>query len=56
MKIERENIKILFMDTVEELGGLVKNILINDYNFNEDNFVKANLTRFGNVKSVKTQN
>lgn len=48
MKIERENIKILFMDTVEELGSLVKNTLINDYGFNENNFIKANLTRFGN--------
>ena len=48
MSLERENIKILFMDTVNELGDLVKKLLIDDYKFTDDNFIKVKLTRFGN--------
>ena len=48
MILEKENIKILFMDTVEELGMLVKDRLIKEFAFTEDNFIKAKLTRFGN--------
>lgn len=43
-----ENIRILFMDTVEELGKLVKEKLMSDYYFKEENFISAKLTRFGN--------
>ena len=48
MKLECESIRILFMDTVEELGILVKKQLIEEYNFTDDNFISARLTRFGN--------
>ncbi len=51
VKIKQENIdfiRILFMDTVEELGKLVKERLINDFGFTENNFIKVELTRFGN--------
>lgn len=42
-----DNVRILFMDTVEELEQLVKKEL-KDKGFTENNFVKAKLTRFGN--------
>ena len=47
-KQNSENIRILFMDTVEELGELVKKNLMNNYGLTEENFIKAELTRFGN--------
>jgi len=44
----KDAIRILFMETVEELGALVKEKLINDYGFSEANFIDVELTRFGN--------
>ena len=51
MKIKKDykdDVRILFMDTVHELGTSVKNILIKDCGFTENNFIDAELTRFGN--------
>ncbi|MDD2505194.1 MAG: ribose-phosphate diphosphokinase [Bacilli bacterium] len=47
-KEHRENVRILFMDTVAELGELVKKRLIKENDFSEKNFINAELTRFGN--------
>jgi ribose-phosphate pyrophosphokinase len=44
----RDEIKILFMDSVEELGALVKEKLIKEFGLDEENFIAAKLTRFGN--------
>lgn len=44
----RDNIRILFMDSVEELGQLVKERLIAENGFTEENFIDVELTRFGN--------
>jgi len=61
MKIKAENkadVRILFMDTVEELGNLVKKKLIRKYGLKDDNFIEADMTRFGNgegkVKLLQT--
>jgi len=51
MKIKKthaDSVRILFMDTVEELGSLVKKRLIDNHGLTVDNFIKAELTRFGN--------
>jgi len=51
MKIKKEHkdaIRILFLDTVSELGESVKKKLIKDYGLSNDNFVEADFTRFGN--------
>jgi len=51
MKIKKENrdqIKVLFMDTVKDLGESTKKILIKEYGLCETNFMEASLTRFGN--------
>jgi ribose-phosphate pyrophosphokinase len=45
---EDGNSRILFMDTVKELGELVKETLKTKYNFHEESFIDAKLTRFGN--------
>lgn len=44
----RDNVRILFMDTVEELGISVKKELIKEHGFTEENFIDVELTRFGN--------
>ncbi len=51
MVIKKDNIndiRILFMDTVDELGKLVKERLINDNGLTKENFIDIELTRFGN--------
>lgn len=49
MDLEKENgIRILFMDTVKELGNLVKDILKSKYNLSDESFIETKLTRFGN--------
>ena len=51
MKIKKEyrdEIRILFMETVAELGDSVKKTLIKDYGLKEENFIEADLTRFSN--------
>jgi len=51
MKIKKthaDSARILFMDTVEELGTLTRKRLIEDYGLTESNFVSAEVTRFGN--------
>lgn len=49
MDLKKENgVRILFMDTVKELGILVKDILKTKYNLSNENFIEAKLTRFGN--------
>lgn len=49
MDLKKENgVRILFMDTVKELGDLVKEILKSKYNLSDESFIEAKLTRFGN--------
>ncbi|MDD2636888.1 MAG: ribose-phosphate diphosphokinase [Bacilli bacterium] len=44
----KDNIRILFMDTVKDLGQSVKKILIDENGFSENNFINVEITRFGN--------
>ena len=44
----RDDVRILFMDTVEELGKSVKKRLTEEHGFTEESFINVELTRFGN--------
>ncbi|MDD4795491.1 MAG: ribose-phosphate diphosphokinase [Bacilli bacterium] len=44
----KDNIRILFMETVKDLGQSVKKILMEENGFSETNFINVEMTRFGN--------
>lgn len=47
-KENKSNIRILFMETVEDLGKSVKKKLKKSYGLSDENFIDADVTRFGN--------